>query len=194
MRRMMILASVLTCAALIPTSPANAAQQGTDVTIDFSTYGEGVFDPFFYADDGIVFASPRCGPSGCVDLFVSSLVQGDAALIGDSVFGPITARFAVPVTSLSVQVAPAFQGTATYTLSAYKKSGKVLARQSLTVTQDEGDPDPGPDAGYFPLTLDSLHKASSFSLDAVFVRSSSEQITLMEYGVSSIEFATGRLL
>jgi len=191
MRKMLLVVSVLTYAALTAPTSAIAVQQGTEVTIDFSLHGEGVLDPLFFAEDGIIFAPQRCSPAGCVDQAVSGLIQGDAALVGDSVYGPIIARFTIPITSLSMQIAPAIQGTATYTLSAFKKSGKLLATQSLTVTQDEGDPDPGPDEGYFTLSLDSLHKASSFSLDAVWVRSSHEpEQEIMLYGVSSIEFTT----
>jgi hypothetical protein len=188
MRRAILLVCVLALAIVVAVMPlATAAQDGQQVTIDFTTFGTGTFDPLFYSGDGIIFPAQRCGPAGCDDWFVG-FVQGDEALIGNALLGPVTATFVTPISDLSLQVAPGSQGTATYTLTAYKKSDKVLGTQSLTVTQDSGDPDTGP-FGYFTLSLSSLKKASRFTLDSVFVRSSFG-ITNIEYGVSSIHFIT----
>jgi hypothetical protein len=155
-------------AALLGFAPAaRAASPAT--TIDFSSVGQGPFDQSFFKHEGIVFTEGN---------FVG-FVQGRNALIG-----PIAGNVRGGFTSLSAQVAPANQGTATYTLAAFKK-GKQIASTSMTVTQDEGDPDTGL-FGYFTISVDTLSaKADSFSLSNVFVRSSfgTNQI---EFGVSSI--------
>ncbi len=186
MRRTFLLFVVV---ALVPVMVAPALAGGvaaSEVTVDFTTCGEGVFDPLFYRADGIVFPPRRCGSDGCASWFVG-WVQGDEALAQYPGLGPITARFTRPISRLSLQVAPGNQGTATYTLTAFGGSGRVLATQSLTVTQDTGDPATGP-FGYFSLSLEQLPApAKSFTLDSVFVRSSFGN-TVIEYGVSSIGY------
>ena len=159
----------------------------TRTVIDFTTSPGGVFDPNFYELDGIVFPSQRCGSAGCAPWFIG-FVQGDQALIQSPVFGPVTATFTSPISGLSLQIAPASQGTAIYTLTALSGSGEVLGTMSRTITQDSGDPEDGP-PGYFTMTLESLQTpAASFILDSEFVRSSFGN-NAIEYGVSSITFA-----
>lgn len=162
--------------------PLGATHQ---VTIDFSTHGFGVFDPRFYEAEGIVFPLERCGSAGCDTWFVGH-VQDFDALVGNTLLGPITATFTAPVSSLSMQVAPSLQGTAEYTLTAFA-SGSVVARASVTVTEDTGDPaDTG--FGYFTIDLGTLPRpATSFTLDSRFVRSSFP-ITNIEYAVRSIAY------
>ena len=157
----------------------------TRTVIDFTTSPGGVFDPNFYELDGIVFPSQRCGSAGCAPWFIG-FVQGDQALIQSPVFGPVTATFTSPISGLSLQIAPASQGTAIYTLTALSGSGEVLGTMSRTITQDSGDPEDGP-PGYFTMTLESLQTpAASFILDSEFVRSSFGN-NAIEYGVSSID-------
>lgn len=159
---------------------------GREVTIDFSTFGAEAFDPLFYQSEGIVFPTERCGPAGCAGWTVG-FIQGDEALVGNSLLGPIAGTFSRPVFGLELRAAPAVQGTATYTLTAFDRSGHVVAEKSATVTQDSGDPETGPQ-GYFAIDLGRFRKpAWSFTLDSVFVRSSFGY-TNIEYGVSSITF------
>jgi hypothetical protein len=164
---------------------------GREVTVDFTSYGEGkAFEPDFYRSDGIVFPPERCSPAGCDTWFVG-FVQGDDALTADSRLGPVQATFTRPISDLSLRVAPAVQGTATYVLSVFGGSGELLATTSVTVTQDTGDlGDSG--FGYFTISLTNLPgPAKVFTLDAVFVRSSFPHIDQMLYGVSSISYTHG---
>lgn len=164
-----------------------------DVTIDFTSFGAGiaggnVFEPDFYRSDGIRFPPQRCGSAGCASWLIWHIVQGDDALWGETRFGPIKATFTRPVSSLSLRVAPSLQGTATYVLSAFAASGKLLATTSVTVTQDFGDP-ANTGFGYFTVSLTNLPKpAKSFTLNQVFVRSSFPLNTDITYGVSSISY------
>ena len=147
--------------------------QAATTTIDFSAAGVGPFDQSFFKKQGVVFTDGT---------FVG-FVQSDEALIG-----PIAGKVRGGFTTLSLSVAPAFQGTATYTLIAFRK-GKEIARTSVTVTQDLGDPSTSP-AGYFTISIGPLpKKADSFSLSNKFVRSSFPNNTLIEFGVSSITFS-----
>jgi hypothetical protein len=147
-------------------SPAAAAS--SSAAIDFSEHGEGAFDQSFF--NGVKFTEGS---------FVG-YIQGDQALVGD-LAGETKKKFS----SISASFAPAGQGTARYTLTAYK--GKKLAgSSSITVTQDAGDPASGP-FGYETITLGNLAKnADSFRLDNRFVRSSFPDITVIEFGTSSI--------
>ena len=188
-RGMPVLIAMLIAAASMAASSAAAAPGvgQAQVTIDFSSYGAGqVFQPDFYRSAGIVFPPQRCGSAGCVDLYVG-FVQGDAALVGTPAFGPVQATFTRPISDLSLTVAPALQGTATYVLTAFAASGEPIATTSVTVTQDFGDP-ANTGFGYFTISLSDLAApAKSFTLENVFVRSSFGT-SAIEYGVSSISY------
>ena len=154
-------------------STTHEAQAATTTTIDFSNVSQGPFDQSLFARDGIVFTE-----GAFVGFF-----QGDNALAGPAA-GKVKGGF----TSLSAQVAPAMQGTATYTLTAYKH-GKEITATTITVTQDEGDPTTGP-PGYFTVSIGPLpKKADTFSLSNEFVRSSFPEHYRIEYGVSSVTFS-----
>lgn len=172
-----------------PMSPnAAVGRAARQVTIDFSSYGSGkVFESEFYRSDGIVFPPEACGSAGCTPWFVG-FVQGDAALAGEPRFGPVRSTFTRPISDLSLLVAPGLQGTATYVLSAFAASGKLLATTSVTVTEDFGDP-ANSGFGYHEIRLTNLPSpAKSFSLHNVFVRSSFPQNVEIPYGVSSISY------
>lgn len=175
-----------------PTSPESSLKAGVaarEVTIDFTSFGAAdIFEPDFYRSDGILFPRQRCGSAGCDTWSIAHIIQGDDALLGENWFGPIKASFTRPVSSLSLRVAPALQGTATYLLSAFAASGKLLATTSVTVTQDFGDP-ANTGFGYFTISLTNLARpAKSFTLDNVFVRSTYPTNVNMPYGVSSISY------
>src|SRR6266511_2427389 len=141
MKRLFYVVAFGAVAACLLSGMSSAAVPGvgaTEVIVDFSNNDQGDFDPLSYRSDGIVFPPQRCGSGGCDSWFVG-FVQGDNALVGNPLLGGITARFTRPVSELSLRVAPAAQGTATYTLTAFGGSGKELASESLTVTQDIGD-------------------------------------------------------
>jgi hypothetical protein len=158
-------------AALLTIAPE--AQAATTTTIDFSKVSQGPFDQSFFARDRVVFTQGT---------FVG-FVQGDNALVG-----PVAGKVSGGFKSLSAQVAPALQGTAAYTLTAYKQ-GKEITSTTITVTQDEGDPTTGP-FGYFTVSIGPLpKKADSFSLSNEFIRSSFPQNNSIEFGVSSITFS-----
>lgn len=142
-----------------------------------------VFDPTFFDASGIDFPPQQCDPS-CHTWFVG-FIQGSPALGG----GVVSATFTHPVSDLSLLVAPALQGTATYTLKAFAASGSLLASTSVTVTQDQGDPATIA-YGYFPIALATLPApATSFTLDNVLVRSSfPNTVGAIPYGVSTISF------
>jgi hypothetical protein len=158
---------------------------GTTITVAFSSFGSGqVFDPTFFDASGIDFPPQQCDPSGCHTWFVG-FIQGSPALGG----GVVSATFTHPVSDLSLLVAPALQGTATYTLKAFDASRSLLASTSVTVTQDQGDPATIA-YGYFPIALATLPApATSFTLDNVLVRSSfPNTVGAIPYGVSTISF------
>jgi hypothetical protein len=170
---LLALAAVPSVAVAAPAAPSSRAA----TTIDFSAASVGPFDQRFFAHEGIIFTEGT---------FVS-FIQGDEALAsgdGQRIAGDVRGGFA----SVSAEVAPANQGTATYTLAAYKK-GNLLGSTSITVTQDEGDPTTGP-PGYFTISLGPLPKAAtSFSLSNVFVRSSFPETIRIEVGVASMTFS-----
>ena len=107
-------------------------------------------------------------------------VQGDEALIG-----PVAGATKRTFTNISASFAPAGQGTAIYTLTAFKGK-RPIDSKSVSVTQDTGDPGTGP-FRYEAISLESLpRKADSFRLSNTFVRSSYSHITLIEFGTASI--------
>ena len=182
--RVMLLFAYL---ALVAPTVAHASVSDREVTIDFSSYGfDKVFDPDFYRSEGIRFPSQRCGSAGCDTWFVG-FFAGDAALVGNRVLGGVQANFSRPISDLSLNVAPALQGTATYTLTAFSPSGEAIATTSTTVTQDTGDPAHS-GFGFFTISLTDLPSpAKSFTLNMDFVRSSFHS-DLREFGVSSISY------
>lgn len=142
-------------------------------TIDLSNVGEGTFQPKSFKKQGLVFTQGD---------FVG-FVQGDEALIG-----PVAGTFHPSVCSISILVAPAFQGTGAYTLTAYSGSGKVVGGTTVIVTQDIGDPETG-EPGYFVIELIELsQKAQTFTLENQFIRSSFPQTTQISFGISSITY------
>jgi hypothetical protein len=148
---------------------ASAAASST--TIDFSEAGPGPFDHSYFS--AVSFTEGTW----------VGYIQGDEALI-DGVAGSAKKKF----TSISANFAPAAQGTAIYTLTAYK--GKTpVGSNAMTVTQDSGDPETGP-FGYETIALEGLpKKADSFRLDNSFVRSSFSHVTLIEFGTASITYS-----
>jgi hypothetical protein len=145
------------------------AASPTSATIDFSQAGTGPFDQSYFSEGGFSEGS-----------FVG-YVQGDEALIG-----PVAGTAASKFTSVSVDIAPAFQGTADYTIEAFSTSDRVIGSRTVRVTQDTEDPETGP-FEYVTLKLGSLpKKASSFRISNSFVRSSFPNITVIDFGVASI--------
>ena len=63
--------------------------------------------------------------------------QGDEALGGALTVAGV---FTAPIIRLSLEAAPAFQGTAEYTLTAFDRAGQVVDSRAVVVTEDEGDP------------------------------------------------------
>jgi|GEM_PF-3603450 len=152
-------------------------QSGVTQQIDFSSAGQGIFPPDFFKRQGLVFTQGD---------FVG-FVQGDEALIG-----PIAGIFRPAVCSLSVRVAPALQGTAAYTLTAFAPSGEIVSQTTLTITQDSGDPENGP-FGYFSLELENLTpRANHFTLENRFIRSSFPHNTQIPFAISSLTYTTPR--
>ena len=152
-------------------APVAAAAPQTSTILDFSEAGQGPFDQSYFS--GINFT----------DGSFIGYVQGDDALVG-----PVAGSAKKKFTSISANFAPAGQGTAVYTLTAYK--GKVaVGSNSVTVTQDSGDPESGP-FGYATISLSALPKnADAFRLSNSFVRSSFPHITLIEFGTASISIS-----
>jgi hypothetical protein len=150
--------------------PAAGAAQSSTSTIDFSDAGQGPFDQSFFRSSGARFSEGS---------FVG-YVQGDDALLGP-VAGSIRSKF----TRLSASFAPTVQGTAEYTLTAFARAGREIASNSVTVTQDTGDPASGP-FGYVVIDLGPLaSKASSFRLHNRFIRSSFSHISQIDFGVAA---------
>lgn len=174
---MVLLSLPLAQAGAAPPAETPGCRNTVSHTIDFTVADEGPFQPDFFKKQGLVFTD-----GDFVGFF-----QGDEALDG-----PVSGTFHPPVCSLSLRVAPGLQGTATYTLTAYSPSGEVVGSTTVTVTQDEGDPESGP-FGYFTLELTDLaQRASTFTLENEFIRSSFPHITQIPFGVSSITYTTSR--
>jgi hypothetical protein len=153
-------------------TPAASAASPTTVTHDFSQHGQGPFDQSYF--DGTRFTEGS---------FVG-YIQGDDALIG-----PVAGSTSRKFSSISARFAPALQGTAAYTLTVYKGSGRTIASNSMIVTQDTGEPQSG-QWGYVTIALDGLpNEAKSFRLSNTFVRSSYSHITQIEFGVASITYS-----
>jgi hypothetical protein len=152
------------------TAPTAFAAKQTSTIIDFSQAGQGPFDQSYFP--GVQFTEGS---------FVG-IVQGDEALIG-----PVAGSAKKKFTSISASFAPAAQGTAIYTLTAYKGKNAV-GSTSVTVTQDLGDPETGP-FGYATISLSGLPRADSFSLRNTFVRSSFPPITGIEFGTALISIS-----
>lgn len=158
-----------------PLQKASVCPSAGSQTIDFSSHGEGPFKSNFFKRQGLVMTQGD---------FVG-FIQGDQTLVG-----PVAGTFHPAFCSLSVRVAPAAQGTAAYTLTAYAASGRMVGSTTVTVTQDIGDPTSGPD-GYFTIELTNLSpRAQTFTLENQFIRSSFAHITLIPFGVSSITYNT----
>jgi len=178
-----LLVSSLFC---LPVTPAGAApitvtgNCGAGVTqqIDFSSAGEAVFiQPDFFKRQGLVLTQGE---------FVG-FVQGDQALIG-----PIAGNFHPSVCRLSLRVAPAVQGTAAYTLTAFSPSGEIVSQTTVIITQDSGDPENGP-FGYFTIELANLTPwANYFTLENRFIRSSFPQNRQIPFAISSLTYTTPR--
>lgn len=174
-----MLALLATALTSFVSADVYAETQFCNVTIDFSTHGQGPLDPSFYRRDGITFSEQGGG------LFVA-FIQGDDALSSEPIggqSGPIKGTLIPPIIGLSVRLAPAAQGTAEYTLTTFDPSGRSIASNSVVVTQDTGDPQTGP-AGYFTINMTNMsRKAKSFVLANRFIRSSFDN-TVVPFGVS----------
>jgi hypothetical protein len=148
--------------------------EASPTTIDFSTHGQGPFQPDYYQDSGIIFTTGS---------FVG-FIQGDETLNG-----PIAANLTTPISRLFAEVAPGIQGTAMYTISVFDDSANIIDSTSLTITQDTGVPNSGP-FGFFTIGLGTIPKAAtSFTLENTFI-SSSFSNTSIPYGISAITFDT----
>jgi hypothetical protein len=173
------LAAGLIARELSPATPAGAKKKGArrrkratasasstalkTVTIDFSTFGQGPFQADFYKKNGVIFTEGS---------FVG-FIQGDEALIGN-----VAGTFTPPVSSLSARVAPGFQGTFEFTLTALSPSSNVIASQSVTVTEP-------PSVRYVTIDLGDLPtKAKYFTLTSTGIPNG--------FGTSSITFETTR--
>ena len=153
-------------------APAASASQPTTATVDFSGHGIGWLDSLYSPD--VQFTEGT---------FVG-YIQGDETLVG-----PVAGTTASKFTSVSVDIAPAFQGTADYTIEAFSSADRVIGSGTVRVTQDTDDPETGP-FGYTTLELNSLpKKASSFRISNSFVRSSFPNITVIDFGVASIKLS-----
>ncbi|HEY7795892.1 MAG TPA: hypothetical protein VIA10_17945 [Gaiellaceae bacterium] len=180
---------VVIAACLVgPVTPTVAAAP-TTVTIDLSDFRPGdTFRPFSYWRQGLVFPLEQCAPS-CADWEIG-WIQGDEALWQPPGWRPLKGTFLVPVSELSLDVAPALQGTARYVLTVYGFAGQLLAEKAVTVTQDFGDPE-NSGFGHFSVAVSHLPSpATSFVFYNVFVRSSFPN-TFVPFGVSSISLGVG---
>lgn len=167
----------ITQAWAAPATETGNCGSGVTQRIDFSSPGQGTFQPDFFKNQGLIFTQGS---------FVG-FVQGDEALIG-----PIAGIFRPSVCSLSVRVAPALQGTAAYTLTAFAPSGEIVSQATVTVTQDSGDPENG-SFGYFSLELENLTpRANHFTLENRFIRSSFPHNTQIPFAISSLTYTTPR--
>jgi hypothetical protein len=182
--------------ALALPSASNAALPAPTLTgsqlqsIDFSfAPSDSLLPKVFYKAQGIIFN----------DEYFVGFIQGDDALVSRSTANgdaaQIGATFTAPVTDLSMELAPAFQGTAEYTATAFDSRGQVVATKSVTRTEDIGDPaDQG--FGYLTIDLGPLPRpARSFILTSRFIRSSfgtpnctNGGLSCFEFGISTITY------
>jgi hypothetical protein len=165
---------------LLPVASSNASTT-CNVTIDFSTHGQGSFDPTFYKNDGISFRE------GSGSGFFIGFIQGDDALQQSGQQNrPIGGTLIPPVSGLSVRLSPELQGTAEYTLTTFDSLGLSIDKHSVLVTQDTGDSQ-NSEFGYFTIDMKNLpRKAKTFILENRFIRSSFINNTFIPFGVGSI--------
>lgn len=176
MARIVLVTSTILAVLASSALPAAAAEIH-EVSADFSTAPQGLFSTDFFKQNGLSFTQGD---------FVG-FIQGRPALIG-----PVAGRFTPWSSRVSVELAPAEQGTAEYTLTAIGVSGEVVAAKSTIVTQDEVEPLTGP-TGYFTLDLGNVAgDIKYFTLENRFIRSSFPQITRIEFGVAKVTFTTHR--
>ena len=189
MRRILGLAlgsALLASIALAGPAGASSTHARTAI-IDFSAIGSGNIMPFdYFVPQGVLFAPQQCyGSPSCHPWFVG-WIQGDDAIGAGQYGGPIVARFAWPVSALSVAVAPAYQFKAKYVLTAFDAHGGVTARRTITESQDTGLPGLSP-FGYFTMSLgDFSVPACRFSVRTYFVASSYPANRIADFGLSTI--------
>lgn len=168
LRMRLALIACVVCVCGFAAQPAVAASPAS-TTIDFSQAGRGPFNPSYFSDAAFTEGS------------WVGYIQGDEALIA-----PVAGTAASKFTSVSVDFAPAFQGTADYTIEAFSSAGRVIGSSTVRATQDTGESETGP-WGYVTLQLGPLpKKAGSFRISNSFVRSSFPNITVIDFGVASI--------
>jgi hypothetical protein len=173
------------CVALA--GPAGAAStHDRTVVVDLSAVGQtNIMTGDFFSSLGVTFPAQQCGPVTCLDWFVG-WIQGDDAIGAGDYNGPITARFSMPVSAISVQLAPAFQYRGSYTLSAFDANGRLVGQKTVVKNQDPGLPD-FTGWGYFPVSLTHLSgPACSMRVSGTWLNSSWTANGTADFGLSSI--------
>jgi hypothetical protein len=150
--------------------------------INFSTAPQNSFlDPGYYTPSGLTLGQSH---------FVTSLLQGSPALVANRTEVetlPITGTFSLGALDLGLEIAPFFQGAASYRLVAFDSDSLSVGDRTIRIVQDERDP-LSSIFGYVPLTLGPFNRpATSFRLTSVF-ESGFGQLPVIDYGVRTISF------
>ena len=175
--RLCLTATLTGLFVLVPTAAASQLR-----TVDISTAPRypAPLPRDFYEAQGVVLNRT----------YYVSLVQGDEAVVLDGgIARGIAGTFrGPPARSISVEVAPAFQGTASYTLTARDQRDRVVGRKSVIRTEDTGDPaDQG--FGYFTVAVGSLPRpARSFTVTNQFIRRSYGPLRCVGGGTACFSF------
>lgn len=155
--------------------------QSTPITLDFSEFKNdtNVSDAFtedYYAQHGLYFDTYYTSSLG-QNVFLSA---GQMGLVADSREGGIKGSFwPVGATSLSVGLAPSFQGTWEYTLSAYNSKNHLIGRSQRTHIIDYEHPD-HEDERFKLVSLFELERATRFTIESEFLDYSRERLPYQE--------------
>ncbi len=184
MVRSLVLATI--AGVLLAGPTAASSPHDRTAVVDLSAVGQGNIMPGnFFAPLGVTFPAQQCGPVTCQDWFVG-WIQGDDAIGAGDDNGPITARFSMPVSAISVQLAPAFQYRGSYTLEAFDAGGRPVGQTTVIKNQD---PDlPGFTGwGYFPVSVTHLSgPACSMRVSRKWLAASWTSNGTTTFGLSSI--------
>lgn len=173
----MFLNSIILVGILVVSLTFTNEVSATPITIDMSSHGLGSFNQSYFMSDGVVFTEGNS----------VGFTQGDESLIFDF-NGGVAGLFApVPVTSVSVRIAPRLQGTWAYRLAATDVLSNIIDSKTILVTQDVGDPEHS-GFGYFSIELSGLPGAVGFFAESTFIRSSSGSGNNNDAALSSMSF------
>lgn len=118
--------TVFALASILSHLAATSSTLAAQVIVNFGTAPQNAFlPPMYYQPVGLIFGD---------DYFVTAALQSSSALVvnrTDLSTLPISAEFSTGVTSISIEIAPFFQGAASYQLAAFDLDALPIAEHRL---------------------------------------------------------------